>query len=151
MQNQFKGCIFQCATTQGLSKTSKVSVRRKLVQVPLSLFLTGPSTKSFYQIIKSSSVSAEVFDDSSNNILGWFCDFWEYFGGTTYDMRLCDFPSPPRCCEKFQEMYFGTNSGDRISGYDCKFTNNVSVCTFRNSEENKESVSRSVQNARQNC
>ena len=87
--------------------------------------------------------------DSSNNILGKYFNFREYFGGSTYDIRLCDFPcAAPRFCEEFQELYFGTNTRDRVSGYDCKFKNNDSVFTFRNGEENEESLSGSVQNAK---
>lgn len=55
---------------QNDSKITTVSMARKLVDVPLHLFLTGLITKSFCQIIKSSNVSAEAFDDSSNNFLG---------------------------------------------------------------------------------
>lgn len=51
-------------------KISKVLMGRKLVQVLLPLFLTGASTKSFYQNIKSPNICAETFDDSSNNLLG---------------------------------------------------------------------------------
>ena len=34
-------------------------------------------------------------------------------------------------------MYFGTNSGDRVSGYDRKLKSNDLVFTFRKGEENK--------------
>ena len=57
MQNRFKGCMFQCTTTQGLSKINKISLGRKLVRVPLPLFWTVPSTKNF---VKWSKVPISV-------------------------------------------------------------------------------------------
>ena len=65
-------------------------------------------------------------------------------------MRLCDFPSAaPSFCDKFQEIYFGTNPAGRVSGYGSKSKNSDFVFTFRKGEK-KESVSGSVQNARYN-
>ena len=68
VQNRLKRYIFQCAAKQGVPEISKISMGRKLVRVPLSLLCTKPSTKSFYQVIKGSNVSAKAFDDSCNNI-----------------------------------------------------------------------------------
>ena len=42
---------------------SKISMGRKLVRVPIPLFWTRPSTKSFYHFTKGSNFSAKVFDD----------------------------------------------------------------------------------------
>ena len=51
VQNRFKRCIFQCAAKQGFPEISEISMGRKLVRLPLPLFLIRPSTKSFYQVI----------------------------------------------------------------------------------------------------
>ena len=51
LQNRFKRCIFQCAAKQGFPEISEISMGRKLVRLPLPLFWTRPSTKSFYQVI----------------------------------------------------------------------------------------------------
>lgn len=118
---------------------------RKLVHVPLHLFLTGLSTKSLCQIIKSPNISAEAFDDSSNNFLGRSPNFQKCNRRNTYNTRLSDFSSAAfRFCDKFLEMHFETNSGDKVCGYDCELKNNNFFFTFRKSEENKESVSEKV-------
>ena len=55
-----KRCIFQCAAKQGFPEISTISMGRKLVRIPLPLFWTKPITKSFYQVIKGSNVSAKA-------------------------------------------------------------------------------------------
>ena len=53
-------------------------------------------------------------------------------------MRLCDFPSAaPSFCDKFQEIYFGTNPAGRVSGYGSKSKNSDFVYTFRKGEKKK--------------
>lgn len=82
-------------------------MERVRVRVSKHLLWSGSSTKTFYQIIKSTNTSVEAFDDSSNNVHGRSSNFREYFGKNTYSTRLCDFPSAAaRFCDKFQEMNF---------------------------------------------
>lgn len=135
-RNWFKRSIFEFSITQGLSKITTVSMARKLVDVPLHLFLTGLITKSFCQIIKSPNISAEAFDDSSNNFLWWYPNFREYNGGNTYDTRPCDCPPAAlRLWDKFLEMNFETKSGDKVPGYYCELKSNNFFFTFIKGEK----------------
>ena len=90
----------------------------KLVRVPFSLFWTRPSTKSFYQVIKGSNVTAKACDDSDKNIFGQSISFREYYGRDTRSTGLCNISATvPRICDTFQEVCFRTNSKNRVSGY----------------------------------
>ena len=145
VKNRFKRYIFQCAAKQGVLKISKISMGRKLVRVPLPLFWTRPSTKSFYHVIKGSNVSAKAFDDSGNNIPGRSINFQKYYGAFP-STRLCNISATAsRICDKFQEVCFRINSGNRFSGYDCELNENDIVFTSGKGSENKESVSGGVQ------
>ena len=89
---------------------------------PLLLLCTVISTKNYYIINKSPNTGVEAFYHLSNKILVQSPNFRKHFGGYTYSTRLCDFPAAaPRFCDKFQEMYFGTNPEDRVSVYGSKF------------------------------
>ena len=124
---------------------------RKLVRIPLPLLWTRSSTKSFYQVIKGSNVSAKAFDDSGNNIPGRSIIFREYYGRDTRSTGLCNnSATAPRIYDKFQEVCFRTNSGNRVSGYDCERKDNGIVFTSGKGSENKESVSGGVQNTKDN-
>ena len=91
------------------------------MRVPLPLFWTRPSTISFCQVIKCSNVTAKAFDDSGNSIPGRSINFWEYYERDTCCTGLCNISATaPRICDKFQEVCFRTNSGNRVSGYDCE-------------------------------
>ena len=104
---------------------------RKLVRVPLHLFCTRPSTKSSYQVIKGSNVTAKALDDSGNNIPGRSINFREYYGRDTRSTGLRNISATaPRICDKFQEVCFRTNSRNRVSRYDCKLKDNDIVFTF---------------------
>ena len=121
----------------------------KLVRVFLPLFWARPSTKSFYQVIKGSNVSAKAFDDSGNNIPGRSINFREYYGRDTRNTGLCNISAiTTRICDKFQEVCFRTNSGNRVSGCDCELKDNEIVFTSGKGSENKESVSGGVQSTR---
>ena len=90
---------------------------RKLVRVPLPLFRTRPSTKSFYQVIKGSNVSGKVFNDSGNNIPGRSFNFLECYGRDTRSTGLCNISATaPKICDKFQEVCLRSNSGNRVLG-----------------------------------
>ena len=113
MQNRFKEWIFQSAAKQGVPKISKISMGRILARVPLPLFWTRPSTRSFYQVIQDSTVSTNAFDDWGNNISGRSINFREYYGRDTRSTGLCNISATaPRICAKFQEVCFRTNSGN---------------------------------------
>ena len=117
----------------------------------MPLFWTRPSTKRFCQVIKGSNVSAKAFDDSGNNIPGRFINFREYYGRDTRSTGLCNISATaPRICDKFQEVCFRTNSGNRVSGYNCELKDNDIVITSEKSSGNKESVTGGVQSTKDN-
>ena len=130
--------MFQCTTEQGVPEISNISMGSKLARVLLPLFWTGPSTKSFCQVIKGSNVSAKAFDDSGNNIPGRSINFREYYGEDTCSTGLCNISATaPRICDKFQEVCFRSNSGNRVSEYDCELKDNDIVFTSEKGSEIK--------------
>ena len=121
----------------------------KLVRGPLPLFRTSPSSKRFYQVIKGSNFIAKAFNFLGNNILGRSIIFREYYRKDIPSAGLCN-SSATALLDKFQEVYFRTNSGNRVSRYDCELKDNDIVFTSRKNSKNKESVSGGVQSTRDN-
>ena len=63
VQNRPEGCILQRSSTQRFTKTSTVSLGKKLVRVPVPMFWFGTSSQNIYKIIKDSNLSFETSDD----------------------------------------------------------------------------------------
>ena len=78
-----------------------------------------------------------MFDDSDNNIPGRSINFREYYRRDTRSTGLCNISvTAPRICDKFQEVCFGTNSGNTVSGYHCELKDNDIVFISGKGSEN---------------
>ena len=111
-----------------LSKESRKLVRFQwegsLYEFLCFCFGLDPAPRAF------TNVTAKAFDDSGNNIPGRSINFQEYYGRDTRSTGPCNISATAlRICDKFQEVCFRTNSGNRVSGYDCELKDNDIVFT----------------------
>ena len=90
----------------------------ELERSPLPLFWSWPNTNRFYQVTKILNVSAELFDDLNHNILGQSLNFRAYYEKNTHGTRLSNFSFT--ALTRYNKL-LGTKSGDKVSGYGCKF------------------------------
>ena len=75
VQNKPEGCILQRSSTQKSTKTSTVSLGRKLVRVPVLMLGSGSSSQNIHKVIKGLNLSFETSDGKCHNLSRLYIDF----------------------------------------------------------------------------
>ena len=137
-----------------LSKKSRKLVRfqwkESLYKFLCLCFELGPAPKGFAKLLK---VPMSVLRRLMIRAI-IFLDDLLIFGNTMEEILVARdsniSATAPRICDKFQEVCFRINSGNRVSGYDCELKDNDIVITSGKSSGNKESVTGGVQSTKDN-
>ena len=150
VQTRPEGCKFlYCFSTQRFTKIITVSLRRKLVRVPVPMLWFVTSSQNIHKIIKGSSLSSETSDDKCHNLSRRFIDFGKGYEGNTYGKGLCDLPiAKSRLCGKFEEVCVRSCTRKRVLSVDCEFPNFDFLITRGKDREDKGSMPEFIQSIR---
>ena len=111
----------------------------------------GTSSKNIHKIIEGSSLSFETSYDKGHNLSRRFIDFGKQYERNIYGKRLCDLPiATSRLCNKPEEVYVRSCTGNRVLRVDCEFPNYDFVITSGQDREDKGSMPEVIQGIKGN-
>ena len=111
----------------------------------------GTSSKNIHKIIEGSSLSFETSYDKGHNLSRRFIDFGKQYERNIYGKRLCDLPiATSRLCNKPEEVYVRSCTGNRVLRVDCEFPNYDLVITSGQDREDKGSMPEVIQGIKGN-
>ena len=137
MQDRPEGCLFLCSNKCSVTEVSEVSVERKFIRIPVSLFWTGASTSYFHEIIKNSDSHFEANKHQSNYFSRRHAVHGTHRGRIGPSQGHNYIPiATPRLCDKPEEIRINTSSSDRISGYFSQLNNNDNFTSSGKNSQN---------------
>ena len=140
-KNRPQGCLFNCTHLDKSSEIPSFPVEGQHARVCLSPLRFSFCSESVHKVDETSGSSTETAGHSANNLFRRHINYGRILR-----------PSPPsgsfnpessrrfRFHSKLQEIPFGSNSGDRISGFDSKLQKPYALLTRRKAEKNSKTV-----------